>query len=269
MRIGLSTISAGETDLSGAFALAARAGAEGVEVVYSGKSGAKSLEAWADQAQGLTALAQEHSLALTALNLAFLRDSPALTGSRQTASRWQAVIRDALTVAAAAKAAGVVVPFFGRNAIETQEHLDRAAEALADVVEGAEEASVVLGVESTLNFDQQQFLMDFLGNSPFAKICYDVADALARKLDAATGIRDLGRERIAEVHFKDVHMTEGRPPDFCVALGEGNVDFRAVAQALKAVGYDGWVVLEAPPTGDALAAARKNLQFARQILTAT
>jgi sugar phosphate isomerase/epimerase len=269
MRIGLSTLSAAAADLDSAFALARSAGAEGIEVVYTDKAAVKAIERWADEAEKLTALSKKHSLPLAALNLTFLRDSPALVGTRQAAARWQPILRDALTVAAAAKADAVVVPFFGRNAIETQDHLNRAAETLAEVVEGAEEASVVLGVESTLNFDQQQFLLDFMGNSPFAKICYDVGDALARKLDPPSGIRDLGGERIAEVHFKDVRITEGQPPDFRVELGDGSVDFRAVAQALHAVGYQRWVVLEPPPIGDPLTAARKNLEFAQQILAAT
>lgn len=267
MRIGLSAISAGQAHLDDAFALAHRAGAEGIEVVYSAKAGAKSLEHWADEAEELTSLSKKHSLAPSGLNLAFLCDSPTLIGPRQTAARWQPAVRDALTVAAAAKAGAVVVPFFARNAIETQDHLDRAAQALADLVEGAEEAGVVLGIESTLNFDQQQFLLDFLGNSPFAKVCYDTGDALARKLDVPTGIRDLGSERIAQVHLKDVRIAEGQPPDFCAALGEGSVDFRAVAQALRAVGYDGWVVIETPPTDDPPVAARRNIEFARHLLT--
>jgi sugar phosphate isomerase/epimerase len=269
MRIGLSTLSAGSVELDDAFALARAAGAEGIEIVYTHKAAAKALERWADEAEELTTLSQKHSLPLAALNLTFLRDSAALVGTRQAAARWQPILRDALTVAAAAKADVVVVPFFGRNTIETQDHLERAAEAMVEVVEGAEEASVVLGIESTLNFDQQQFLLDFLGNSPFARMCYDVGDALARKMDAPSGIRDLGAERIAEVHFKDVRITEGQPPDFAVALGDGSMDFRAVAQALRAVGYERWVVLEPPPIGDPLASARKNIEFTQQVLAAT
>lgn len=269
MRIGLSTMSTGTTDLNDAFALARQAGAEGVEVVYAGKPGAQALSSWADEAQQLTTLATKHSLALAALNLAFLCDSPTFVSPRKIASRWQPVVRDALTVAAAAKADVVVVPFFARNAIETQDHLDHAAEALAELVDGAEEVSVVLGVETTLNFDQQQFLLDHLGNSPFAKVCYDVGNALARKLDPPTGIRDLGAEHIAQVHLKDVRIVEAQPPDFAVALGAGNVDFRAVAQALRAVGFYGWVILETPPTSDPLATARKNLDFARHALEIT
>ena len=266
MRIGISTLSAGPVTLDTAFALARQAGAEGIEVAYSGKPGAQALVRWTEEAERLKALAAKGGLALAGLNLAFLCEAPSLIGARQAAARWQPIVRDALTVAAATQAGTVIVPFFARNAIETQDHLDRAAAALADLVEGAEDAGVVLGIESSLNFDQQQFLLDYLGKSPFAKVCYDTGQALARKLDVPTGIRDLGAERIAQVHIKDVRIAEAQPPDFTVALGEGSVDFPAVAQALKAVGFDGWTVLETPPTDDPAAAARENIDFVKQLL---
>ena len=269
MRIGISTLSAGTVAREAAFALARQAGAEGIEVAYSGKEGAQALVRWTEEAERLKALAAKGGLAVAGLNLAFLCEAPSLVGTRQAAARWQPIVRDALTVAAAAQAPVVIVPFFTRNAIETQDHLDHAAAALTDLVEGAEEAGVVLGIESSLNLDQQQFLMDYLGNSPFAKVCYDTGQALARKLDVPTGIRGLGAERIAEVHIKDVRIAEAQPPDFTVALGEGSVDFPAVAQALKAVGFHGWVILETPPTDNPPAAARKNVDFAKSLLAAT
>ncbi len=269
MRIGLATTSAGTVEPDAAFALARQAAAEGIEVVYGGEKAAEALDQWSAEAERLTTLSQKHHVALAGLNLAFLCHRPSLVTAGRRAIRSQQTIRDALTVASAAQAGVVLVPFFGHNAIETQDHLNRAAAALADLVEGAEEAGVVLGIESTLNFDQQQFLLDFLGNSPFAKVYYDTGDALARKLDAPTGIRDLGKERIAQVHLKDVRIAEGQPPDFAVALGEGNVDFRAVAQALRAVGFDGWVILETPPGNDPAASAQKNITFTRQLLTGT
>jgi sugar phosphate isomerase/epimerase len=269
MRVGLLSTSTGTVDLDAAFALAHQAAAEGVEVVYGGEKGPQALDHWSAEAQRLTALAKQHHVALAGLNLALLCDHPSLVTPGRRTARSQQIVHDALTVASAAQAGVVLIPFFGHNAIETQDHLNRAAAALADLVDGAEEAGVVLGIESTLNFDQQQFLLDHLGNSPFAKVYYDTGDALARKLDAPTGIRELGRERIVQVHLKDVRIAEGRPPDFAVALGEGNMDFRAVAQALRAVGFDGWVILETPPGNDPAESARRNISFARQLLGET
>jgi len=268
MRVGISTASLAAGDLDQGFALAAKAKADGLEVVYQATA-AKDLEHWAEAAEGLKSLSAKHALPIAALNLAVLCNSPALVESGEAASRSQQLVRDALTVAAAAGAELVLLPFLGRNAIETQDRLDRAAESLAELADAAEEAGVVLGIETTLNLDQQQFLLDHLGGSAFAKICYNTGEALARKLDAATGIRDLGGKQISHVHLKDVRLAEGQPPDFDIHLGEGNVDFRAVVQALRAVAFGGWVIVETPPGKNPAASARKNIQFATELLAAS
>ncbi|MFW6065333.1 MAG: sugar phosphate isomerase/epimerase family protein [Planctomycetota bacterium] len=142
---------------------------------------------------------------------------------------------------------------------------DKAAEALSELIAPAEQAGVTLGVESSLNADQLGYLLDSLTSSPNVKVYYDTANALARKLDPVTFIRDLGPDRIAQVHFKDVRVVSGQPPDFDIPLGEGDVDFRAVVQSLRAVGYDGWIVIEAGGGGP-VAAAEKNIAFTRKVL---
>jgi sugar phosphate isomerase/epimerase len=49
-------------------------------------------------------------------------------------------------------------------------------------------------------------------------------------------------------------------------MGEGWVNMAAVSGALKAVGYDGWLVLETPATDDPHAAAARNLKFTKERL---
>ncbi len=83
-------------------------------------------------------------------------------------------------------------------------------------------------------------------------------------MDLPTGIRNLGQSAIGGIHFKDVKMTA--PPEYNVRLGEGNVDFRAVAQSLKAIGYDGWIVLETPAGDEPLSNAKADLAFARSVV---
>ena len=146
----------------------------------------------------------------------------------------------------------------------------RAAEALAEMVDPAEEAGVLLVIESSLAFHQQEFLLNYLGSTGAVKVCCNTAVALSRKFDVVTGIRQLSSEAIAYVRLKDVRIAEGKPPDFTVPLGEGDVDFRAVMQALRAVGYDGWAVVDPPPSDEALRkplpAARKAVDFARKVV---
>ena len=268
MQFGIVSTALGPVDLPEAFALAARAGAEGVEIFYYNRDAAK----WLDEEthpDWLKKLQAEHSVKVPSLCLGVLGNDAPLMGDEDQRKRGIRYIRRAIDVAIEVGADVLLLPFFGKNAIELESELIKAGEELAELVEPAEQAGIVLAIESQLNVSQQRFLLDHLGRTPNVKIYVDTGNDLARKRDPATGIRDLGGGDIAQVHFKDVRMVEGQPPDFNVALGEGDVDFRAVAQALRAVGYDGWCVLEAPGGKDPLATAKQNFAFARAAFTPT
>lgn len=58
-------------------------------------------------------------------------------------------------------------------------------------------------------------------------------------------IRILGK-RIRKVHFKDFRRSVGTPDGF-VELLTGDVDYPAVTEAFREIGYDGWVTAEIIP----------------------
>jgi inosose dehydratase len=88
-------------------------------------------------------------------------------------------------------------------------------------------------------------------------------------------------DRIRHVHFKDCEPTiaarareEGWTYNFAVGqglfceLGQGEVDFAAVLHELKAINYDGWVVIEQdvlPSMGTPKQAAQRNRNYLRGI----
>ena len=76
------------------------------------------------------------------------------------------------------KAATVVVPFFGNSLIEVEKELDQAIEVLADLVDAAEEAGVVLGIESTLNFNQCKYLLGQFAHTEYRVLKQGKAAAL-------------------------------------------------------------------------------------------
>jgi sugar phosphate isomerase/epimerase len=48
-------------------------------------------------------------------------------------------------------------------------------------------------------------------------------------------------------------------------LGEGKVDFKGVSEAIKAIGYDDYMVLETPGGNDPKASATQNLAFTKKL----
>ena len=92
--------------------------------------------------------------------------------------------------------------------------------------------------------------------SPGVGVYYDIGNATAFGHDPVEEIETLGN-RIGEVHVKDV---KGE------LLGEGLVRIPESLAALRAIGYDDYLVLETPATADPVAAATANLSYLRKLL---
>ncbi len=93
-------------------------------------------------------------------------------------------------------------------------------------------------------------------NSAAVGVYYDIGNAVAFGEDPAEGIASLA-EVLRIVHVKD---REGE------LLGDGVVPIRAAMEALRAIDYDGYLVLETPPTDDAMDAGGRNLEYLRAML---
>jgi sugar phosphate isomerase/epimerase len=134
--------------------------------------------------------------------------------------------------------------------------LDRAAAALQSLCRLAGERGVMLCYEGTLPASRILALSNRVESRAFG--CYfDLANAVVRGLDTATEIRALGA-LVRRVHFKDTRVGPGD-----CAPGLGRVDFGESYQALREIGYDGWLVLETPPGPPELVA--RDLAFARSV----
>jgi sugar phosphate isomerase/epimerase len=150
-------------------------------------------------------------------------------------------------------AQGILVPFFGNGQIE-DEHISasRFLDGLKAAAETAEKHDVFLAIESTLSAEQHQQIIDNVGSSAVG-VYYDMGNATGFGYDSPSEIRSLGGA-ITQMHIKDTGGNHA---------GEGDVDFPAVFDAVHAVGYDSWFVLETPGKDDPIASAAKNLGFVR------
>ncbi|MEA4824849.1 MAG: sugar phosphate isomerase/epimerase family protein [Clostridiaceae bacterium] len=125
---------------------------------------------------------------------------------------------------------------------------DRSLEALRELAPEAERLGVVLGVENVWNnfllspLEMRDFL-DKIGSS-FVKSFFDVGNVVKFGYPEHW-IAALG-SRVGIIHFKDFRREADNLAGF-VDLLEGDVNYPAVMDALRAIGYDGWVTAEMLP----------------------
>lgn len=152
--------------------------------------------------------------------------------------------------------AAVLFPHFEQERIDiSAQEEEHYTTELRRCVPVAEESGVAIALETSFSTAQLQRIVQAVG-SPLVGVYVDVANALHFGHDPAAMLRQLSRA-VVMVHLKDTDR---------VMLGEGRVDWPACREALRAIGYDGWLVLETPPGDDPVAAARRNLEFTRRWL---
>jgi sugar phosphate isomerase/epimerase len=156
--------------------------------------------------------------------------------------------------------AGVIlVAFFGKGDLLQDgkvkaAELDVVVERLKAAAPRAQQAGVILAMENTLSAKQNVEILERIGHRS-VRVYYDVGNSTTRGYDVPEEIRFL-KDRIACIHFKDRDRY----------LGEGQIQFEPIAAAIKAIGYQGWIVLEtANPSKDAVADARRNAAYVRKL----
>ncbi len=150
----------------------------------------------------------------------------------------------------------VLLAFFGNDDLrDDKAGVDEVVKRLKAVAPKAEKAGVILGVESWLNAEQHLDILERVGSSA-VQVYYDVCNSNDRGYDIYKEIRQLGK-RICEFHAKENGAL----------LGQGNVDFRKVRDAMEDIGYRGWIQIEGavPPGGQMLESYKKNCAFLRGI----
>ena len=150
----------------------------------------------------------------------------------------------------------ILLPFFGKWALETQAEMDFVGDALRELAPAAEKAGVILGLEDTISARDNVRIME-RSKSPAVLTYYDVGNSTQHGFNIIEEIRWLGRSRICEVHLKD-------NPNY---LGQGKIDFVAVVDALADIGFDKWAQLECDsPTRSVENDMGANLKFIRGVI---
>ena len=199
------------------------------------------------------ALSAEHKIPLAGTCVDRLHENG--LKSDKLAVRW---VQDSIRLTKALKTRVLLLPFFGKWAMKTKEEMDYAADALRDLGPEAEKAGVILGLEDTISAEDNVRIME-RSRSKAVLVYYDVGNSTNNGFDVVKEIRWLGKDRICQIHLKD-------NPNY---MGEGKIQFPAVMQAIRDIGFAGYAVLETETHRESTVEAdmKRNLGYIRGVMS--
>lgn len=150
----------------------------------------------------------------------------------------------------------LLLPFFGKWAIQNQDEGNAVGDALREIAPEAEKAGVILAIEDTISAENNVRIMD-RAKSKNVSVYYDTGNSTQAGFDVVKEIRWLGKDRICQFHLKDPHYLE-----------EGTISFPRVIEAVWDIGFTGAANLETDThTGSSVEAdMHKNLAYIRQVM---
>lgn len=246
-KVGVTDWNLRQTAKTASVALAKQIGFEGVQISIGRQMQLK------DPAlqQAFLAEAKRTGLPLASLCLDILHVNG--LKSDPLGQRW---VAEAIPIAKAMGVRVILLPFFGKWALQTGAEMDYVGDALREIAPQAEKTGVILGLEDTISARDNVRIME-RSKSPAVLTYYDVGNSTLHNFNIVEEIRWLGNARICEVHLKD-------NPNF---LGQGKIDFPAVVDALADIGFDKWAQLECDsPTGSVENDMTANLKFIRGVI---
>ena len=253
LRIGITDWNLHQTAKLEAVALARKLGFDGVQVSLGIKpvDGKLRLDNGALQARYLAAAANHRipidGTCLDILHVNYLKND-------RLGQKW---VADSIRITHDMKTRVILLPFFGKGALETRQEMDYVGDVLKELGPEAEKAGVILGIEDTISAEDNVRILD-RAQSKAVLVYYDVGNSTIAGFDPVKEIKWLGKERICQFHLKD-------NPHY---LGEGKIDFPAVMQAIADIGYSGYANLETDaPSKSVEADLTRNLQFLRKLMT--
>ncbi|NLD52052.1 MAG: sugar phosphate isomerase/epimerase, partial [Clostridiales bacterium] len=233
---------------------AASAGYEGVEPVLS-KNGSLNMHTPDSEIKAFRRQVEDLGLRVCSVGAWNLWEHNLAGDDRQAAEYAQRIIRRQIDCAALLGADAVlVVPGwvgtgFAPGIVSYDRAYDNAQHRLAELAPYAQSAGVGIAVENVWNkfllspLEMRRFLEEI--NNPFVGAYFDVGNILYIGYPDQW-IRILGARHVKRIHFCDSRPNVAGLESF-VDLLAGDVDYYAVMQALRDIGYDGWVTVEFLP----------------------
>jgi L-ribulose-5-phosphate 3-epimerase len=172
----------------------------------------------------------------------------------KAAVKW---VADSIRLTAALKTQVLLLPFFGRQAMKTEEERNYVGDVLRELAPEAQKAGVILGLEDENSAEENVRVMD-RSRAGNVLVYYDVGNSTnIGGYDVVKEIRWLGKDRICQFHLKDKPLY----------LGEGKIPFAEVLKAINDIGFTGFANLETDFRPGALDEdMRRNLNYVRKLI---
>src|ERR1035438_7650543 len=167
------------------------------------------------------ALSRQHKIPLIGTCADRLHDNG--LKSDPLAVRW---VRDSIRLTHSVGTHVLLLPFFGKWALENRQEMEYTGDALRDLAPEAEKADVILGLENTISAEDNVRIMD-RARSKNVLVYYDVGNSTGAGFDVVKEIRWLGKDRICQIHLKD-------NPNY---LGEGKIQFVPIDRKSTRLNY--------------------------------
>jgi len=248
-RIGACDWSLGKNSTPEAFAIAKEIGLNGIMVNMGSASNNLHLRKPELQQQYLK-VSKETGVAISSIAIGELNQVPYKSDPRTEEWVWDSVL-----TAKNLGAPVVLLAFFSKNDLRNDNAgKEEVIKRLKKVAPHAEKNGIILGIESYLNAAEHMEIIKRVGSSAI-KVYYDFRNTADAGFDPVDEFRKLGKDMVCELHMKENGFL----------LGEGTVNWKAVAEMLEEIDYfgDGWMQIEwaKPENADLVVSYKHNLGF--------
>jgi L-ribulose-5-phosphate 3-epimerase len=197
-------------------------------------------------------------IAISSLALGTLNNYPYKSDPQTDEWVW-----DSIDVAKNLNVPVILLAFFHKNDLRNDEPgIKEVISKLKKVTQKAEQAGVILGIESYLNGKDHLRILDAVG-SKNVKVYMDFRNTVDAKWNVLDELKIIGAENICELHMKENGSL----------LGNGDLPWNDIRNCLDKINYtgDGWMQIESsnPDSSDVISNYKHNLQFLQQLFNKT
>jgi sugar phosphate isomerase/epimerase len=223
---------------------------------FFGSPDDKLLQWTEDQRRALRKKGDELGVEITSVCLGAFNGDPAVI---QAEGREKAVafIEKTLDFTRDVGASVMLLCTYLQSHPDTEEKKANLLEVVRRIEPYARDRGIRIGLETPLDATELKALAE-AAESDHVGVYYDTGNAVSLGFDPVEEIHILGSTMFA-IHIKDSVDKLG-----ALHMGDGYVDLAGCMQAIKEIGYDGWLMLETP--GDDIEAVKRDIEAVRSYL---